>query len=333
MFCLSSKAKNALCDVRSYSCRVLSAVFAGNPTTTVIVAYSPTNVSDENDVKEFYDTLRAAIHDTSAHNFLTVLGDFNARLGPEDAWLPFHDSTNRNGQYLADLLIENNLLAANTCFQKRLGKRWTFQDRGTKAKRQLDYLLVRKKWRNSILNAEAYSSFSSLGSDHRVVSMRVRLSLRAPKPRTKQPLYDWKLFAAKPDLQAQYNIEVRNRFHLLEDEECRDPTERYQRFIAANKTATEKCVPRRAESRKPLRSRNPEIVKAREMLKEAQAAASDHQVSHAVDEARATLYDTYDRLMAEDLEEKVARVEQSNASGQCIVRQNGAKKGRKMFTW
>ncbi|XP_060771655.1 craniofacial development protein 2-like [Neoarius graeffei] len=183
---LSREAKNALCNVRSYSCRVLSAVFAGNPATTFIVAYSPTNVSDESDVKEFYDNLRVAIYDTPAHNFLAVLGDFNARLGQEDVRFPFHESTNRNSQHLADLLVENNLLAANTCFQKRPGKRWTFQDRGTKAKCQLDYLLVRKKWRNSILNAEAYNSFSSLGSDHRVVGMKVRLSLRVPKRHTKQ---------------------------------------------------------------------------------------------------------------------------------------------------
>ena len=51
--------------------------------------------------------------------------------------------------------------------------------------RQLDYILVRRKWRNSILNAEPYSTFSSVGSDHRVVSIKVRMSLRVPKPSPK----------------------------------------------------------------------------------------------------------------------------------------------------
>ncbi|KAJ8361779.1 hypothetical protein AAFF_G00422150 [Aldrovandia affinis] len=108
-------------------------------------------------------------------------GDFNARLGPEDAPFTYHTNTNRNGEHLAALLTEHELLAANTLFRKRMGKRWTFQDRATSMRRQLDYILVRRKWRKSILNAESYSTFDSVGSDHRVVAARLRLSLRVPK--------------------------------------------------------------------------------------------------------------------------------------------------------
>ena len=44
---------------------------------------------------------------------------------------------------------------------------------------QIDYIIIRKKWTNSLLNAEPYNSFSSIGSDHRIMSARIRLSLRA----------------------------------------------------------------------------------------------------------------------------------------------------------
>ena len=100
----------------------MCATFSGNPATTIIVAYSPTNVAEEAEVQKFYDSVRAAIQDTPKHNFLSILGDFNARLGHEDARFPFHVNTNRNGEHLADLLTENNLLAANTCFKKRPDK-------------------------------------------------------------------------------------------------------------------------------------------------------------------------------------------------------------------
>ena len=96
------------------------------------------------------------MQDTPAHNFLVILGNCNARLGPEDA-------TNRNSKYLADLLTENNLITTNTCFQKRHGKRWTFLDCTSLVMQQLDYILVRKIWCNSVLNAEAYNGFDSLG--------------------------------------------------------------------------------------------------------------------------------------------------------------------------
>ncbi|KAJ4927670.1 hypothetical protein JOQ06_015475 [Pogonophryne albipinna] len=105
--------------------------FSGNPVTTVIVVYSPTNVAPSEEVEKFYEDLAKAVRDVPAHNFLAILGDFNARLGPDDASYPYHDSTNRNGAYLMALLMEHELLAVNTMFRKRTGKRWTFQDRAT----------------------------------------------------------------------------------------------------------------------------------------------------------------------------------------------------------
>ncbi len=59
---------------------------------------------------------------------MIVLGDFNARLGKVDAKFPFHDITNRNGGFLADLVVEENLIVAKTYFHKRVGKHWTYID-------------------------------------------------------------------------------------------------------------------------------------------------------------------------------------------------------------
>ena len=38
---------------------------------------------------------------------------------------------------------------------------------------QLDYLLINKKWTNSVLNCEAYSSFKRVSFDHRIVSAKI----------------------------------------------------------------------------------------------------------------------------------------------------------------
>ena len=153
------KSRKALLKVKSINSRILVAEFDGNPKSTVIVVYAPTNCASEEIVEEFYEDLRNSISDVPAHNFLIVMGDFNARLGPDEASYTFHDETNRNGKYMAELLTEFGLLATNTMFQKKKGKLWTFKDRASDALRQLDYILVRKKWRNSVHNAEAYNSF------------------------------------------------------------------------------------------------------------------------------------------------------------------------------
>ena len=46
---------------------------------------------------------------------------------------------------------------------------------------QIDYILFRKRWRNSIHNCQAHSSSNSIGSDHRIVTATIQLSLRTRK--------------------------------------------------------------------------------------------------------------------------------------------------------
>ena len=58
----------------------------------------------------------------------------------------------------------------------------------TDSKSQIDYILVNKKLKNSVKNVEAYSSFASAGSNHRIVIARLKLSLwnvkRLPEERS-----------------------------------------------------------------------------------------------------------------------------------------------------
>ena len=239
--------------------------FDGNPRTTVVVAYSPTNCAEESVVEDFYRTLRSTIQDVPAHNFLGILADFNARIGPEVAPHVFHDSTNRNGFHLGDLMTEHGLIAANAQFQKRPGKLWTFKDRATDALRQLDYILIRKKWRNSLLNAEAYNSFSSVGSDHRVVCAKIRLSLRTAK-QVRKIRYDWKCFSSSPEIQAKYTVEVKNRYQVLEED---DNGACFNKFVDANRQAMEKCVPQKPKRKTVHTSTNPQVVAARKRADDA----------------------------------------------------------------
>ncbi|KAK1883300.1 Craniofacial development protein 2 [Dissostichus eleginoides] len=305
---LGPLARKAVRRVYHHTDRVLIAEFSGNPVTTVIVVYSPTNVAPSEEVEKFYEDLATAVRDVPAHNFLAILGDFNARLGPEDAPNPYHDSTNRNGAYLMALLMEHELLAANTMFRKRTGKRWTFQDRATGMLRQLDYILVRQKWRNSILNAELYSTFSSVGSDHRVVSVRVRLSLRVPKPSPKIR-HDWKAFTTDPGLQTRYTEEVRKRFRQLD--KGAEPSSEYRRFVVANEEATRLCVPMLDRARTSLRSRHPEVVAARGRVEEARINFELEPTLErrgVLNEAKQFLFSTYDTIKGEELMESVRRV-------------------------
>ena len=308
---LGRSARKSLLKATKVHPRVLVAEFDGNPKCTVIVIYSPTNSAPEEEVEEFYNVLKGTIQDIPAHNFVAVIGDFNARLGPDDARYTYHESTNRNGTHLADLMLEYDLLATNTEFRKRKGKLWTFRDNATNSCRQLDYILVRKKWRNSVKNAEAYNSFNTARSDHRVVTANVRLSLRVPKAKARVK-YDWQQFACDQEMQHRYTVAVRNRFQFLENG---TNDEEYTKFVQANEEAMEECVPKRKGEKKTLKAEHPDIIAARMEVESAHSKFTESGTSDDETEwkmALKYLYDTYDRLNEEDIATKVSRIEEAH---------------------
>ena len=99
---------------------------------------------------------------------------------------------------------------------KPKGQLWSFEyPSGDRA--QLDYILFRKKWKNSVHDSRSYSTFSSVCSDHRIVSAKTKLSLRISKPSKPNPLkqIDWKSVSGDLNLRNQYAVEVYNRFSAL----------------------------------------------------------------------------------------------------------------------
>ena len=115
------------------------------------------------------------------------------------------------------------------------------------------------------MNCEAYSSFSSLGSDHRAVTATVRLSLRAPRQKmVKREKYLWNQLVTDTQLQQQYAVEIRNKFQgLLENE---DITAGYERFIEANQAASEICLQKVPRKRRKEMCLDPRIGEARKAM-------------------------------------------------------------------
>ncbi|XP_060754232.1 uncharacterized protein LOC132865717 [Neoarius graeffei] len=264
---LSSKASSSLAKVTPNTERIFTASFQGHPATAIIVTYCPTNTADEDIVKAHYDDLVRAIEAIPDHNLLLVVGDFNARIRPEDDKFTFHKETNRNGRQLLDLASEKDLVISSTYFRKKAGKLWTFISPGG-IKYQLSLnVLIRRKWHNSMLNVEAYNSFASVGSDHRIVSARVRLSLRKKKAEPRKRQYDWNLFKSRRDIQELYTIAVHNRFQPIQELD-ESATGRYERFIKATEAA-EKVVPIRKRERKTRHSEDSRVTHAKDKLNRA----------------------------------------------------------------
>ena len=75
---LSPHSHKSLNSIEGITPRILVANFNGNPQTTVICCYSPTNVTEEVECEKFYDELSSLTRQIPKHNVLSIGGDFNA---------------------------------------------------------------------------------------------------------------------------------------------------------------------------------------------------------------------------------------------------------------
>ena len=91
-----------------------------------------------------------------------------------------YEENNCNGDCLEQFIIENNMKCLNTLFLKKTGKLWT-QTHPNGSKSQVDFILINRKWINSVKNCEAYNTFDYVFSDHRIISCTLNLSLRTNK--------------------------------------------------------------------------------------------------------------------------------------------------------
>ena len=173
--------------------------------------------------------LSETIRSIPKHNIQIVGGDMNAEIGPDECnGFTFNRRTNENGLALLTLIDECGMVLLNAKFHKSRGNMWTFvYPNGEKV--QLDCILINKKWHSSAASAEAYSSFSSVGSDHRIVT--AKLQLRANKPCKHQPKYDWQALTESTDVVQKYQLEIQNRFNALNLEDNDQSAESIYRSI------------------------------------------------------------------------------------------------------
>ena len=170
---------------------------------------------------------------------------------------------------------EFNLFSANTSFMKPKGQLCTFEySKGDRA--QLDYILFRKKWRNNVKDSRAYSTFSSVGSNHRVVSAILKLSLRVSKKAVSHPMkrIDWKEVSSNNQTSKDFAIQVFNKFQSLSatNGDTENVEDVYSNLIKATEEVALATLPkkkRRSESKPSVSKR---VVDARIKLKSISSA-------------------------------------------------------------
>lgn len=117
---------------------------------------------------------------------------------------------------LTSFMEEFNLFSSNTSFMKPKYQLCTFKYPKS-GRAQLDYLIFRKRWRNSVKDSRSYPTFSNVSADHRLLSATLKISLTVSKRAVSHPnkRIDWKEVSSHPQMSEDFAIQVFNKFQLL----------------------------------------------------------------------------------------------------------------------
>ena len=136
----------------------------------------------------YYSKRQSTIASIPHKDMVIVLGDFNARVGQSSPHCksivgPFtSDNTNENGSHLLDFCMSNNLIISNTWFQHKSIHSTTWYRNGDRSRtgHMLDYVLVSRGFRSSVLDTRVYRS-TYLESDHELVVSTLHSKIRAKR--------------------------------------------------------------------------------------------------------------------------------------------------------
>ena len=158
-------------------------------------------------------------------------------------------------------------------------------------------------------NVEAYSTFSSIGSDHRILTARIKLKLRSAKTPPRRKKFDWKA------LRSLYSITVRNRFDELSSVND-NPTVSYGHLITANDEVADKLIPTKKKVMRKNLSNHPNVSVARSRVQNAFKAYTTNETRDSqalLQREKENLDEVYTVLMEEDLTKMIERVEKASS--------------------
>ena len=127
----------------------------------------------------FYQQLQETIDQTPKEDILVVQGDWNAKVG-KDAQADWGEvcgsycnvETNGRGLRLLEFATFNNLVLTNTLGPHKPSRRWTWHSPDGKHYNQIDYILVKKRFRSGVYIHRTRSfPGAHIGSDHDLVMM------------------------------------------------------------------------------------------------------------------------------------------------------------------
>src|SRR6218665_420495 len=162
--------------------RLIMVTIRAHPVNIVIMqVYMPTTAHEEDEVDSIYEKIEERLEGIKGKEYVIVMGDWNASVGEggQEKCVGQYGLGKRNerGDKLIEFCNGQELLITNTCFQQEKRRIYTWKAPGDGARYQLDYIMVRQRYKNSVKITRARPG-ADADTDHNLVAMTVHLQLK-----------------------------------------------------------------------------------------------------------------------------------------------------------
>ena len=154
-----------------YNDRIIAIKLQAEPISILMMQlYMPTSEHEDDEVEELYDTIEEIVKvDGKVDANIIIMGDWNSVAGDES----YRNTVgphglgrkNHRGQMLINFCERNGLNITNIWFRKPKRRLHTWKAPGDQSRRQLDYILVRHRFRNCVKDVQTLS-VEDIDSDH-----------------------------------------------------------------------------------------------------------------------------------------------------------------------
>lgn len=162
----------------------------------IIQAYMPTTQANDEE-EEIYEKIEELISLTNSKENLIIMGDWNAMVGEntDGREVGKYGFGTRNERGDVEFCRQHDLILTNTLFMNHKRRCYTFKMPGDINRYQLDYIMVKNRYKNQIKSSKSYPGVD-IDSDHNRVMMKSVLKFKKlERPENKGP--DWNLCQLK----------------------------------------------------------------------------------------------------------------------------------------
>ena len=186
---MKNEIVKSVMSVQCCSDRLMFVKLSAEPVDILIVqVYMPTSASSDEEVERMYDAIEDIIQEHGKGKIHTVImGDWNSVVGNGKVGKivgPYGlGNQNDRGKMLIEFCQRNKLVVTNTWFKRHKRRLYTWKKPGDGQRYQIDYILIKQRFRNSVKNAGTLNG-ADINSDHNLVVADISTRMKIIRRKT-----------------------------------------------------------------------------------------------------------------------------------------------------